>query len=162
MRANCHGVLHHALDRAAKWRELPFNPADDIELPKRTPREMCALSADEVRAVLRTARTDELAALWVLMLTTGLRRGELLALRSSDIDLEAGRLAVVATSVRLTKRSRQLLGLSASEPIRGEPKTARGRRVVELPALAVDALRQHRREAKVVELNGSVFNRPDG
>jgi integrase len=85
-----------------------------------------------------------------------------LALRWSEIDLEAGRLSVVANSVRLTKRSRELLGIGTPEPLRGEPKTKRGRRVVELPQLAVDALREHRRKAKVVELNGRVFSRPDG
>jgi integrase len=54
-----------------------------------------------------------------------------------------------------------LLGIKSPEPIRGEPKTVRSRRVVELPALAVDALRQWRLDAKVISLDGNVFTRPD-
>ena len=123
---------------------------------------MHALTPVQARKVLAAVRDDDLAALWVLMITTGLRQGELLALRWGDVDLEAGRLAVVANSVRLSKRARELLGIVSAEPLRGEPKTARGRRVVELTALAVDALREHRRATKVIDLNGNVFTRPDG
>ena len=159
---NVHGVLHRALERAVKWHQLAVNPADGLDLPQRQPREMSALSPDQARAVLAAAETDPLRALWVLMLTTGLRQGELLALRWRDVELDAGRLSVVANSVRLSKRTRGMLGLASSEPLRGEPKTARGRRVVEMPGLAVEALRQHREGAKVVSLDGRVFARPDG
>jgi len=159
---NCHGVLHRALDRAVQWHQLAANPADGVDLPQRRPREMNALSPEQARTVLAAVATDPLCALWTLMLTTGLRQGELLALRWRDVDLEAGRLAVVANSVRLTRRTRVLLGVVTAEPLRGDPKTARSRRVVEMPALAVDALRRHRLECTVVSLSGHVFTRPDG
>jgi integrase len=159
---NAHGVLHRALDRAVQWRQLVVNPADGVDLPHRAPREMHALTPDQARAVLAALDGDNLRPLWVLMLTTGLRQGELLALRWRDIDLDAGRLAVVANSVRVTKRARALLKMTSSEPIRGEPKTQRGRRVVEMPSLAVDALRRHRTESTVIALDGRVFARPDG
>jgi integrase len=159
---NVHGVLHRALDRAVQWRQLVVNPADGIDLPQRAPREMHALTPDQARAVLIAVESDPLRALWTLMLTTGLRQGELLALRWSDVDLSAARLAVTANSVRVTKRARALLKLTSPEPLRGEPKTQRSRRVVELPSLAVDALRRHREDATVVSLDGRVFARPDG
>jgi integrase len=159
---NAHGVLHRALDRAVQWRQLVVNPADGVDLPQRATREMHALTPDQARTVLAAVESDPLRALWTLMLTTGLRQGELLALRWRDIDLTAGRLAVTANSVRVTKRARDLLAMRSSEPIRGEPKTQRSRRVVELPSLAVDALRRHREDATVVSLDGRVFARPDG
>jgi integrase len=159
---NCHGVLHRALDRAVQWRQLAVSPADGVDLPQREPREMAALSRDQARAVLEAAADDPLAALWMLMLTTGLRQGELRALRWRDVDLDAGRLAVTANAVKVTKRVRVLLGLTSSEPFRGEPKTARSRRVVEMPALAVAALRRHREHTSVINLNGLIFTRPDG
>ena len=56
-------------------------------------------------------RDDELGAFWSLMLLTGMRQGEILALRWRDVDLDAGRLSVMANSVRLSKRTRGLLGL---------------------------------------------------
>jgi integrase len=159
---NVHGVLHRALDRAVHWHQLAVNPADGVDLPQLRAREMTALSVDEARAVLAAVESDPLRALWTLMLTTGLRQGELLALRWRDVDLAAGRLAVTGNSVRLTQRTRRSLGLSSSEPLRGEPKTARSRRVVEMPALAVDALRQQRQDTKVINLNGLIFTRADG
>jgi hypothetical protein len=64
--------------------------------------------------------------------------------------------------VRLTKRTRLLLGLTSAEPLRGEPKTARSRRVVEMAALAVEPLRQRRQDCRVISLNGLTFIRPDG
>jgi integrase len=159
---NCHGVLHRALDRAVQWHQLALNPADGVDLPQRQSREMTALSPDQARTVLAVMAADPLRALWTLMLTTGLRQGELLALRWRDVDLEAGRLAVVANSVRLTRRTRLLLGVTSSEPLRGEPKTARSRRVVEMPSLAVEALQRHRQDCRVISLNGHIFTRPDG
>jgi integrase len=159
---NVHGVLHRSLDRAVQWRQLAVNPADGVDLPQREPREMSALSPDQARAVLEAAAEDPLAALWMLMLTTGLRQGELLALRWRDVDLDAGRLAVTANSVRVTSHARGLLGLTSPEPFRGEPKTTRSRRVVEMPALAVEALRRHREHTSVVNMGGLIFTRPDG
>lgn len=159
---NAHGVLHRALERAVKWHQLPANPLDGVDLPRREPREMRALTAEQAQAVLEAARDDDLCALWILMLTSGCRQGELLALQWRDVDLVGGRLAVVASSVRLTPRARALLGIEATEPLRGEPKTARSRRVVELADLAVEALRRHRQAGKVVTLDGHVFTRPDG
>lgn len=161
---NVHAVLHAALERGVELDRITENPASTprVRLPKRSPREMTTLDADQVRAVLATAREDELAALWIPMLTTGARQGELLALRWRDVDLDAGRMSIVANSVRLTARARTMLGISSNEPLRGTPKTKRAMRLVELPQLALTALREHRRQTKVVELNGRVFNRPDG
>jgi integrase len=82
--------------------------------------------------------------------------------RWRDVDLDAGRLAVTANSVRVTSRARGLLGLTSPEPFRGEPKTARSRRVVEMAALAVEALRRHREHTSVINLGGLIFTRPDG
>lgn len=159
---NVHGVLHRALDRAVQWHQLASNPADAVDLPQRGQREMNALSPEQARAVLEAAAEDPLAALWIVMLTTGLRQGELRALRWRDVDLDAGRLAVTANAVKVTKRVRGVLGLTSSEPFRGEPKTARSRRVVELPALAVEALRRHREHTSVVNIGGLIFTRADG
>lgn len=76
---------------------------------------------------------DRLEALWVLTVTLGLRQGELLALRWQDCDLDAGTLRVTGTLQRV-----------AGALQRGEPKTPRSRRVLNLPALARGALRRHR------------------
>src|SRR5207253_11228902 len=70
----------------------------------------------------------------LLGVTTGLRRGELLGLRWQDVDLDGGKLAV-RQSLEQTKAG----GLAFKQP-----KTQKGRRVVTLPPIAVEALRRHR------------------
>ena len=69
----------------------------------------------------------------LLAVTTGMRRGEILALRWKDVDLDAGTLAVQQTLEQTRK------GLSFKAP-----KTARSRRTISLPSLTVEALRRHK------------------
>ncbi len=73
--------------------------------------------------------------MWVLLLTTGLRRGEALGLKWSDLDLDAGRLSVRRTLVAV--------GYDVKW---SEPKTAKSRRSVALDAGTVSAMRSHRRQ----------------
>jgi integrase len=76
------------------------NVADLVTPPRPRRREMTTLSPQEARAFLEAAQGDRLEALYVLALTTGMRQGELLALRWRDVDLEAGTLQVRATLQR--------------------------------------------------------------
>ncbi|MGY1701688.1 site-specific integrase [Geodermatophilus sp. SYSU D00766] len=78
-------------------------------------------------------RGDRLESLFRLMLATGLRRGEALALHWRDVDLDAGTLRV-RWNFTHTSRGLQL----------GEPKTDRSRRTVPLPRSAVETLQVHR------------------
>jgi integrase len=87
-----------------------------------------------VRRLLAAASGDRIEALYVLAVTAGLRQGELLALRWSEVDLDAGYLRVVASLGRARGT-----GLVVTDP-----KTARSRRRVELGATAVECLRRHR------------------
>jgi integrase len=149
---NAHGVLHRALSQAVRWGLLHGNVADAVDAPRRVPVEMAALDSAEVRALLEAAAADPLGALWTLAVLCGLRQGELLAVRWPEVDLEAGTLRVTASMVRV-----------AGEPVlRAEPKSHRSRRQVELPALAVDALRRHRQAARVLDPRGYVFTAADG
>ncbi len=95
---------------------------------------MQTLDVDQARQLLDAVRGDRFEALYVLALTTGLRQGELLALRWRDVDLGDGSLRVVGTLYRLGKGSLTI----------GPPKTAGSRRQVTLPSLAVDALGRHK------------------
>lgn len=105
------------------------------------------------------AAGDLLYPLWVLLATTGMRRGEALGLRWSDVDLDAGRLRVVQTLVQV--RGKAMIG---------EPKTVRGRRPLALDRATVAVLRDHRRRMLEERLlvgagfvdEGLVFHQPDG
>jgi len=146
-----------ALQQAVRWQLLARNPADAVEPPRAQRREMEAFDQGEVERLLEAARGTRLAVPVLLAVTTGLRRGELLGLRWQDVDLDVGKLAV---RLEQTKA-----GLAFKQP-----KTHKGRRVVTLPRMTVDALRRHRAEQAREKLllgpayqdNGLVLARVDG
>ena len=135
-----HGTVHRALVHAVRWGLVTRNVADLVDPPRMERREMTVLGVEQVRGLLDAARDGPIEAIIAVAISTGLRRGELLALRWRDVDLDLGVLRVVGTLQR--GYDRQL--------VISETKTARSRRQVELSGLAVDALRRHR--AKQTEL----------
>jgi integrase len=154
-----HRVLREALHQAVKWQMLARNPADSVEPPRPITTEMRALDEMETVRLIEASACGRLYLPILLAATTGLRRGEVLAVRWRDIDLEAGTLAV-RQSLEQTKE-----GLSFKEP-----KTQKGRRVIALPQLAIDALRRHKAEQAKIRLmlgpgyqaNDLVCCQPDG
>lgn len=92
-----HAVLHRALEQAVRWNLVLRNVADLVMPPRIQRREMRTLAPTQARALLDAAAGDRLEALYVLALTTGMRLGELLAIRWEDIDLESGSLQVRGT-----------------------------------------------------------------
>ena len=154
-----HRVLHKALAQAVKWQLLARNPVDAVEPPRAERNEMRALDEDETAKLLALLEGTRLHMPVFLAVTTGLRRGEILGLRWSNIDLETGTLTVVQ-SLEQTKA-----GLKFKSP-----KTHRSRRSIALPQMTVEALRSHRAaqaEEKLAlgpayEENGLVCPRPGG
>src|SRR3712207_3778489 len=118
-----HTVLHKALSQAVRWDLIPRNPTDAVKAPRPVTKEMHPLSAEEARRLLKAAKDGELEALYVLAIHTGMRRGELLGLKWSDVDLENGRLPIQRTLTRIDNGRRVALG---------DPKTRRSRRTVGL------------------------------
>ena len=109
-------------------------------------------TAEELRSFLVATKDDDLYALWVLLATTGMRRGEALGLRWMDVDLDRKVIAV-----------RQTL-LSVDREIRfSEPKSARSRRVIALDDFACEALRRNQNaRATNSHSSGLVFAHADG
>ena len=127
-----HVVLHKVLSQAVKWSLIPRNVTEAVSAPRPAPKEMRPLSAVEVRKLLEAAGGDRLEALWVLAVHTGMRQGELLALKWTDVDLEAGKVSVRRTLTR--ENGHYSLG---------EPKTKRSRRTIKFTRASVEALRSH-------------------
>jgi len=86
--------LQHALDDAVKAGLLEANPAAGVKRPKVRRPEMHTWSGAELSTFLRATRGGRLGSLWHLLALTGLRRGEALGLKWSDVDFEHGRLAL--------------------------------------------------------------------
>lgn len=76
-----HRIMAHALADAVRWGRLVRNPADQVDLPRTAEREMARRAADDVRRFLESVAYDRLLAMWVLLCTTGMRRGEVLGRR---------------------------------------------------------------------------------
>ncbi len=155
---NVLGFLGRVLDVAQDRGHVLRNAARLVEPPRVTTSEALVLMPDEARALMAAIKGDRLEALWLAALGTGLRQGELLGLRWSDVDLDAAQLVVTYALVREQ-------GAYALD----DPKTARSKRPVALPAFVVAALRDHRRRqleerlaAGEATAEGLVFVSPAG
>ena len=135
----CHRVLKHAFNDSVRWGLLARNPVDLIDAPRAEQREMTAWSGEQARRFVDAIATDRQFAMWVLFITTGMRRGEVAGLAWDDLDTERGVLSVQRAVISAGKGT----GLS-------EPKTRRSRRSIPLDPGTLDALRVHRR-AQVAE-----------
>lgn len=133
-----HNLLHKALETAVRWNLIARNPCDLVSPPRKKRFEIQPLNMQQIRQFLAVIRGHRQEALFILALATGMRRGELLALKWQDLDLERGSLQVRRI---LTRIPTKLPGRGFEE---AEPKTDRGRRSIVLPYFVVDALKQHR------------------
>ncbi|MFH9224862.1 tyrosine-type recombinase/integrase [Streptomyces lydicus] len=87
-------LLRAALKHAVREDELPRNVARNVELGMGTKREIESLTTEEGRRLLTAARSNRLWAPYELAVRIGLRRGEVLGLRWSDVDLHEGVVTV--------------------------------------------------------------------
>src|SRR4051812_42760227 len=125
-------ILGRALGDAVRWNLIVRNPCLVARPPRariadRTPQR--TWTGEEVQAFLTDMQDDRLAAFWRLLASTGIRRGEGLGLRWSDIDLMNRAVSINRTLVRRDP--------TAGNPglMFAPPKTARGRRLVYIDAL---------------------------
>lgn len=145
----CHfAILREALSHAVRWGLLVRNPTDSVDPPRRRRRDMRVWDEEQVRLFLAEARrSSEHYCLYLAAVLTGMRQGELLGLRWSDIDFLVGTASVQQTMYRL-----------GTTILFKEPKTARGRRSVALPAPLIDALREHKeRQTETQRILGSEY-----
>lgn len=130
---NVHGVLRKALADARRLGLVRTNAAADVELPKVRRGEMRAWDGEQLGRFLRRVESDRLGPLWRFVIATGVRRGEALGVRWSDIDLEAATVSL--------RRSRVVAG---GRVVEGPTKTKAGERSIALDAATVSVLRSWR------------------
>ena len=128
-----HSCLHKACKDAVRWGHIARNPLDAADPPRKKgdgTREMRTWTKEQLKAFLDSVADDRLSSLWHTIAMTGMRRGEALGLRWSDVDLENSRLSV----------RRALIPISRDVVV-SEPKTAKGRRVIALDPGTVEVLK---------------------
>jgi len=128
-----HSCLHKACKDAVRWGHISRNPLDAADPPRKKgdgSKEMQTWSKEQLRAFLEAMAGERLYALWHTIAMTGMRRGEAIGLRWSDVDLENARLSVRRALIPINR-----------EVVVSEPKTAKGRRVVALDPGTVEVLK---------------------
>jgi integrase len=156
-----HAVLSSALKQAVRWGMLSRNPAEMVNLPRQARKEMHALSPTEAIEFLKAAAQDRWSVLFAFALATGMRPEEYLGLQWKDVDLDKG---VVTVRRALVWRA------TGGGWYFGEPKTARSRRSIPLPASTLRSLIEHRRKQAEERLKAGagykqhdlVFATPEG
>jgi integrase len=128
-----HAVLRVALADAERLDLVPRNVARAVKGPSLGHEERRSLTVDEARTFLATIEDDRFEAVFVLGLTMGLRRGEVLGLRWEDVDLN-GRSLHVRHALQRVEGTLRLV----------ETKTRTSRRGLPMPSMAVRALERHR------------------
>ncbi|MCG6494915.1 site-specific integrase [Kitasatospora sp. A2-31] len=128
-----HAVLRNALENAVREELVLRNVAKLVQVPAPDYTTGKGLSVPQARLLLKAAGVDRLHALYVLALTMGMRRGELLGLHWEAIDLDRGTL-IVASNLQRVGGALQL----------GPTKTSSSLRTLPLPPLVLEALRAHR------------------
>jgi integrase len=145
-----HHLLHKVLGVALKWGIVARNVAVAAEPPRVPDPEQVILSEEQARILLDGLRGDFLNLPVLILLTTGMRRGELLAVRWRDLDLDAGTLKVEQSLEQIKTGMRFK-----------SPKTKHGRRTITLPAILVAELRRHRKAQQETRLKLGVGRLPD-
>lgn len=133
--ALCHRILRRALKQAVRWQLVNRNVCEQVDPPTPGRGRPAGLEPAHARVLLEAARS---VGGWLLVfvtvgVATGCRRGELLGLRWSDVDLDQGAATI-----------RRSLGLVRGQLVYSPPKTEAGERTLELPAFAHTALKTHR------------------
>ena len=124
-----HTLLNNCLEQAVAERLILANPAKGCRLPKLEKREMKILPEDKIGPYLAEAERRGLLAAFYLELTTGLRRGELLALLWTDLDVEN-------MTISVSKQVNRING----ELVVSQPKTPNSIRKLAIPQRAVELL----------------------
>lgn len=130
-----HTVLHQALKKAIQVGYLVRNPTTDAERPPKVERESTILSPKQMHALFQSERGRPFYAVWLLMLDTGLRPGEVFALKWAD--LTGDTLHVRRVIAKTLSGGYQILERKA--------KTKKSLRPVTLSVSAIEALKEHRR-----------------
>lgn len=107
---NIHAMIHRALVDAVSWKYINDNPASNVKPPKRPRTRRKVWKPDQIQSFLLSIQHDRFAALFLLELTTGIRRGQICGLKWSAVDLDAGESlsTTIASSSTATRGTRKV------------------------------------------------------
>ncbi|MBY0098683.1 MULTISPECIES: tyrosine-type recombinase/integrase [Bacillaceae] len=130
-----HQMLHQALEQAVKWNMIKTNPVSKTAPPSIKTKDFKIWSFDEVHAFLEVSRKNRHYIMFLLAIYTGMRKGEILGLKWSDIDFEKKVIMVQRSVARIS-------GLGY---IFSSPKTKKSIRQVPIPDFFIEELLTHKK-----------------
>ena len=151
-------LINSALDKAMQIKLLNENVNRQTVIPKKEAYTAKVLSAQEVKKILENARDDKLYPIIALEIYTGLRKGEIMALKWENISFDQEELHVEGNLCRVVKEI-NADGSKCYEYKIMEPKTAKSKRVVPLLPGAIEALKmQQAMQAQDKEMYSEIYN----
>src|SRR5579885_2136475 len=144
-----HNILHKALDTAVRWDLIARNVCELVTPPRKEHYEIQPLTKEQVQQFMQAIKGNYYETLFLLALGTGMRQGEVIALKWQDVNLDTGTLQVRRVLSHVDQRFRKN---GAPAYIEAEPKTGSSRRTIVLPRFVIDALITHRAEQQEIKL----------
>jgi len=132
---NAFNILNPALKKAVVLHMIPSNPCEGVELPKLVRPEVEVYDSRDFNLILDAAKGTDMYLIVLLELTVGLRRGELIALKWPQVDLDSGVLHIRENTVR-----------AHGTTITKQPKSKAGNRDISIGSEVVEVLRQAKAE----------------
>ncbi len=130
-------ILHSALRQAVRWKVLPADPSDGLQLPRQPKPEMRVWTLQQVQTFLRKSLTTDYGLIFAIAMTTGMRPSEYLAVFWKDIDWQRGTVSIVRTLQKIDGRW-----------VFAETKRLRSRRIVKLQSWILALLKKEIFERK--------------
>lgn len=137
-------LLNSALKKAVQTKLISENVNELVVLPKKEVYQAKTLSAEEVNLIIKNAKDDRLYPIVVLAIYTGLRKGEVMALKWKNIDFEKGELHVEGSLCKVPGKVDDK-GIRHYDYKILEPKTVKSKRVVPLLPMAIEALQMQKK-----------------
>lgn len=137
-------LIYSSLKQAVKNGRLNRNPAENIVLPKQNKRQISILTVKEQKQFINALEGDRLRALYLLAIGTGIREGELLALRWENVNLESGTISIVETLTRIKDYNAD--AKKKTKLVVQEPKTKASIRNVPIPDSVLAEIKNHRKQ----------------
>ncbi|MBD8033040.1 tyrosine-type recombinase/integrase [Solibacillus sp. A46] len=134
-----HQILNQAFNQAVKWKRIKYNPVNDADPPAVKKEEMKIWSYDEINTFLEHCKGERHYLTFLLAIYTGLRRGEILGLKWSDVDFINKTIHVQRSLAYIPKKGYILTST----------KTRKSNRIIPISDMVVKALVNHRKQQEI-------------
>lgn len=156
----CHTILRASLEHAVKLNLIMKNSADHIVLPRQTKKQAKVLTIEQQNALLSSMKGHKYETAFLLLITTGMRIGELLALRWKNVDLEGLSISITENMQRVKVFDED--SESKTKLVFGTPKTEKGKRTIPIFEEVAEMIKiHHSKQDELKRIAGELYKDED-